>query len=114
MIYEEIQKIPLWIKIFILVLLIMFLALIIWACCWCPSKNNLPTIEISVDTSYVIKINQLQDSICVLNDDIKYLKRQNDSLSRIVNKYKLIDRTLHNKQVYLKSIDCVEVQHSRK
>lgn len=114
MIYEEIYKIPLWIKINISVMVIMFLALILWACCWRPPKNNMPIIEIAVDTCYLTKTNQLQDSIYILNNEIKYLRQQKDSLSRIVDKYKSIDRTLHGKHVCVKSINCVEVHHNRK
>ena len=111
-IYEEIHKITLWIKIPILAMVIMFLALILWACCWRPPQNNLPIIEITVDTCYLTKTNQLQDSIYILNNEIKYYKRQKDSLSKVVDKYKSINRTLHGKHVSVKSINCVEVQHN--
>ena len=91
LIKEVLKDMPCWLSGMLLILIVVFIGLIIWACCQ-PSKSaEQPTIvncNFMVDSALVASTITAHDSILKLNDEILRLRKHNESLQKELNRYK--------------------------
>lgn len=91
LIKEVLKDMPCWLSSTLLLLVIVFYGLMIWAC-FQPSKETeqqtIVNCNLMVDSVLIASTINTHDSILKLNEEVLELRRRNESLQKELNKYK--------------------------
>ena len=91
LIKEVVKDMPCWLSSMLLLLIIVFIGLMIWACCQPYKSADQPTIvncNLMVDSVLIASTINAHDSILKLNDEVLRLRNHNDSLQKELKRYK--------------------------